>query len=297
MKLPEELSEWTEAIFGIYYELVTNEICGLGNGVIVGSFGDRALALTAAHNSTALEKLAVGRSPFESLKQARENNAHFRSQVRFVIAERHVGREQDLSEIRQFLLPLDGDTDVALALLHRTSTSRFNFQRHFGMKLLPPPVGDRVVAVGMHGFALQDVEDVGDGRGRWVFKNDCVCVPARVTSHTVQGYMRVDQAFEVEGEFPSGLSGSPVLWVQGDQVFVAGVVSRSFEGVNQTLVASAQTALRIEVPGRMHADQAPAETTSVYELARRGDLPTYGNEIEHFVLTDGMLGLRASADL
>jgi hypothetical protein len=129
----------------------------------------------------------------------------------------------------------------------------------------------------MHGFERLGVEDLGGGRWRQLFKNECRIIPALVTSHVSEGRNAVEYGFKLEGEFPTGLSGSPVLWIQGDRILVCGVASRSFEGVNEATVASTQAALGLTV----RFDDKNTQV-SLRELAKRGELPTYGDELKSF---------------
>jgi hypothetical protein len=274
--LPPELTEWAEAIFGLYYELRDGTIGGFGNAVAIASFGDFSVGLTAAHNVCALDGIAVRGSPFSTLREARGVNPKFRGRIKTALAERHVGTEQNIASL-EFGDPPEGKADVAVVGLRQRPSSAFRFKRHFGLKLLPPPIGDTISAIGMHGFEPQGVVDLEDGRQRWLFKNDCRIIPARVSSHVSEGPNAVEHGFEVEGEFPSGLSGSPVLWQQGDRILVCGVVSLCFEGLNQATVASAQAALELTV----RFDEKHANV-SVHELARRGFVPVYGDELQAF---------------
>jgi hypothetical protein len=284
MKVPGQ-PDWERAILCLYYETADGEICGLGNAVVIAVMGDRAIAVTAAHNAAYMGRVAAQQSPFSDLATARAANPRFRSYVKTVHGVRHCGDEQDLVDVPTLRPPIDEDSDVALALVAKRQSSRHELQHAFGIKIVPPALGETVFVVGSHSQELIDVQPLDDGRPQWNFRATAVWLPAQVVAHSSNGPLSAGPAFEVTTELPGGLSGSPVICVRGREALVCGVVSSSAVGSNRGCVAAIWPVLGLTIPTRGPGDEDRSDTP-IFEFVRQGVVHVFGNEMDCFELRE-----------
>jgi hypothetical protein len=281
MEIPHLPAEWLRALLSLYYETDDGTICSVGNGVIVATNGDSALLLTAAHVADEVNRVAAARSNFIDLVSAREANASFASRVSGMLGERHCDGQQDVVSIGRAWLPPDRDSDIALALAKPREGGSYGFNERFGLKLIPPEAGERVFVIGTHGAELRDVTVAG----RHEFEIEVQCVPGTVITGAREGEsLAKGPVFDVNIDFPPGLSGSPVFVIRDDAPLVCGVVSSSFAESGSGSVAAIWPALALM------AATGESSWTSIFQLVRDGTIGSYMSEIDRFTITaDGLL--------
>lgn len=235
---------WAPALASIFAIKQTGNAVAIGNAFVLTATNNVGLFLTAFHNVQEVDRLAAERSPFKGYSEAVASQPHFESRLRDVIGL----RQSPLSVVRfrTFHAPGWQDFDVA-AILGECD----HLDLRFGLKLIPPEIGTTIVACGLSGFRKRR-EEVDEIPAHWEFTTTRTIVVGKV----IGSYMRragitPGPCFEIEGHFPSGLSGAPVVVDVAGQPYACGVVSSSTEthAVASMLWPALALAIPVDLPG------------------------------------------------
>jgi hypothetical protein len=272
-------SEWADALLWLFAVRNTGECVGVGNAFVVSAQGPNALVLTAQHNVAALDRLAAQGSPFKTLTEARIAAPHFESKLHRVLAIRPRHAIESVSMFAGFSGPDSKDFDVAMGVAQSEVSNRESFKLAFPMKLIAPDIGTPVLACGWSGFKkeYERIEDLSE----WRFSAQRTTVAGTVVgSYLRKPGVAPGPCFEMNGDFPPGLSGSPVVCDVGGVPHACGVVSSGMDADGRATAAMIWPALALS----LSLDTGSGESSGVnlHELARRGIVNVARGELEHF---------------
>lgn len=284
MLIPHFPDEWLRGILSVYYETDDREIHGIGNAAIILARGDRALALTAAHVAEEVGRVAARDSPFRDLSSARSASLNFRSRVNTMLGERHCGGEQDIVLIPEAGPPTYGGYDIATLHVQRAPSGRFPLEHYFGLKLVPPQVGDMVCAIGCQGYERRP--ELDSNEAAHMFEAQQRVIPARVTSATCEGQsLAPGPVFEVDADFEPGLSGAPVVMIRDERLLLCGLVCTGGAVSGRATVAAIWPSLALDVSERVQG-QTESRRTTLFELAQRSIVGSIHSELQRFSMRD-----------
>lgn len=257
----------------------------IGNAFLVVAAGDCGLAVTACHVVDELGRLATKGSALRGnyrdvMAHQRQGNLHSILGLRMTTAG-----EAQLINLVNFSVPGGDDCDVAVCVVAPQVGSEASLDFRFGLKFDAPSVGEPVFALGWSGFEKR-LENVDPELSSWQFAGKKTIVTGIVTrAYARKQGVTPGPCFDIEGHFPSGLSGSPVVCVIDGAPYVCGLVSSSDE---TTAVASMLwPALALSVP--VGAD---GEKKTLFELAKMKLLYTPPGDLEPFSV-DGLTVTRS----
>lgn len=272
-------SEWGGALLWLFAVRNTGECVAVGNAFVVSAQGPNALVLTAHHNVAALDRLAAQGSPFKTFTEALIAAPNFESKVHRVLALRPTHAIESVSTFVGFSGPDSKDFDVAMGVARSEVSNHESFEVAFPVKLVPPEIGTPVIACGWSGFK-KEYEKI-EALAEWRFSAQRTTVAGTV----VGSYMRKPgvapgPCFEIEGDFPPGLSGSPVVCDVNGVPHVCGVVSSGMDASGRATAAMIWPALALSLS--LDAGSGESSGVTLHELARRGIVSVARGELEHF---------------
>ncbi len=103
---------WGEALLSLLVMKDTGESEGVGNAFVISAQDHWALVMTADHNIRYIESLAVCRSGFATLAEAKDANPSFRSRLREIWCVRKLDGCAEAAKIPHFSRPLEGHFDA-----------------------------------------------------------------------------------------------------------------------------------------------------------------------------------------
>lgn len=242
----------------------------IGNAFIVGLRGKTAMALTALHVADEIGRRAVSRSAIRGDYRDVLQHPHVTSNLRDLIGVR--ASDAAVFRVGPLTLPAPGIVDVAVCLMSESGPMKPSSR--FGVQFYPPKVGDQVYASGHSSFRM--LQDAGESGADWRFEAARTTVAGVVSGvYGKRAGVTPGPCFTIQGHFPSGLSGSPVVCDVAGRPYACGLVSDS-DGT--TAVAS----MLFPLLALKVATDSPEGEASVYERAKRGFLDVAPGDLDRF---------------
>lgn len=265
---------------GVLFLMAVNQhgdVHPVGTAFIICSQFEWALALTASHNVDFINKLRCSGTPFERSGVLPPGAT---GSIRDIIATRMVTGSGWACRVSTMVST--PDHDVALIRLDRTAGNEpFANGNAFALKFTAPPAGARVIVVGSDSHKVQSTE-IADDCAQWE-----VGVNSRlISANVLEAYwhkpgLTKGPCFEVTADFPPGLSGSPVIQIDGQGTYAVGVVSSDSSHTGIATASMLMPALCLPLP--LTLPDMPVKAR-LFDLVRAGIVQSPPSHFRQFSL-------------
>ena len=207
----------------------------IGTGFIIYGVGKKAIALTAAHNIRAIERIE---RPYDRCHPTtlpefrfREARVDFRNTKMRIVYPDEDGNVHLPHVMNAYVLE-DSDMAVCTIAIGSDAPSDLIFDQHFDVDSSPPQKGAAIMAMGYKNMTVLSHE-MERGRALVKYSETLVRRPGRILDvFPIKGPRQHEMAcFQCDTPFDNGMSGGPILQVTDGKTLAIGIIfsDMSFE--------------------------------------------------------------------